>query len=119
MRSTSARIAKLALEDHEGRRMSEPIQVLCGDAVDVLRTLAARSIVLTVSSPPYFRHRDYGVRGQIGRESSLGLYLENIQRVLAEIFRVTDDAGSCFLVVGDSYIQRRLLLVPHRIAIGA
>jgi site-specific DNA-methyltransferase (adenine-specific) len=76
-------------------------------------------VALTVTSPPYYRHRDYGVRGQIGREATLDLYLCEITSVLRETLRVTDDAGSCFFVVGDSYLNRRLLLVPHRIALAA
>ena len=56
---------------------------------------------------------------QIGRESTAELYLRHIKAVLIQILRVTNDAGSCFLVIGDSYVNRRLLLIPHRIALAA
>lgn len=98
--------------DDEGR-------VVCGDAVEVLRTLPDRSAALTVTSPPYYQHRDYGMPGQLGREASLGEYLDRIAAVLRELLRITDETGSCFVVVGDTYRNRKLLLVPHRIALVA
>lgn len=94
-------------------------RILCGDAETTLATLTASEVDLTVTSPPYFRHRDYGVRGQIGREQTLDDYLRKIRGVLAQVFRVTADTGACFFVVGDTYEKQRLLLVPHRIALAA
>jgi site-specific DNA-methyltransferase (adenine-specific) len=95
------------------------VQILCGDAAEVLQTLPDGCAALTVTSPPYYLHRDYGVAGQIGRESSLADYLDRLGDVLRQLLRVTDDAGCCFVVVGDTYRDRRLLLVPHRLALLA
>ena len=78
-------------------------RILCGDAETALAALGADEVDLTVTSPPYFRHRDYGVQGQIGREQTLDGYLEKIRGVLAEVLRVTADTGACFFVVGDTY----------------
>ncbi|MGC8641113.1 MAG: DNA-methyltransferase [Isosphaeraceae bacterium] len=83
------------------------------------RRVRPETEIATVTSPPYYRHRDYHVAGQIGQERSLTEYLSRIGQVLQELLRVTDDVGSCFLVVGDTYAQGRLLLVPHRIGIIA
>lgn len=99
--------------------MRAAARIICGDAADVLRTLRTGMAALTVTSPPYYQHRDYGVAGQIGQEPSLDGYLNRIGTVLAELLRVTDDAGSCFFVIGDTYRDRKLLLVPHRIALLA
>ena len=99
--------------------MSNQNRILQGDAETTLATLDAGSVDLTVTSPPYFRHRDYGVRDQIGREQTLDDYLTKIRGVLAELLRVTADTGACFFVVGDTYEKQRLLLVPHRIALAA
>jgi DNA modification methylase len=99
--------------------MNKAIRILCGDAADVLRSVPDASVALTVTSPPYYLHRDYGVEGQIGQEPSLEAYLARIGAVLRQILRVTDEHGSCFMVVGDTYLDRRLLLVPHRIGILA
>ena len=99
--------------------MTSDSPIICGDAEATLRTLPAKSVALTVTSPPYFRHRDYNVAGQLGQESTLSEYLTRLGRVLSELLRVTDDVGCCFLVIGDSYTNRRLQLVPHRLAILA
>ncbi len=46
-------------------------QVLIGDALQQLHQLPSASIDTVVTSPPYFRLRDYGVAGQIGLEASV------------------------------------------------
>jgi site-specific DNA-methyltransferase (adenine-specific) len=94
-------------------------QIIEGDVKAALKTIADQTVNLTVTSPPYYQHRDYGVKGQIGREKTVDGYLRRIRQVLSEIFRVTADTGSCFFVIGDTYRNKKLLLVPHRIAILA
>jgi DNA modification methylase len=93
--------------------------IICGDAEATLRTIQSDSVALTVTSPPYFRHRDYRIAGQLGQEPTLSQYLNRLELILSELLRVTDDAGSCFVVIGDTYVDRRLQLVPHRLAILA
>jgi len=99
--------------------MQPTAKVICGDAAETLSTFPSSSVALTITSPPYYRQRDYGVVRQIGQERSLAGYLDRIGQVLGELLRVTDDAGSCFFVVGDTYADRRLLMVPHRIGLLA
>lgn len=48
--------------------MSQQHQILVGDCIDMMRTLPEKSVHSCVTSPPYFRLRDYGVEGQIGLE---------------------------------------------------
>lgn len=38
----------------------------------MLRTLTSESVQTCVTSPPYWRLRDYKVRGQLGLEPTLG-----------------------------------------------
>jgi site-specific DNA-methyltransferase (adenine-specific) len=94
-------------------------EVVCADAYAALRSVPTGRVALTVTSPPYFRHRDYGVEGQLGCEATVGEYVAALERVLAELIRVTDQRGSCFLVLGDTYKNGKLLLVPHRVALMA
>jgi site-specific DNA-methyltransferase (adenine-specific) len=93
--------------------------ILHGDAAMTLASLPARCAGLTVTSPLYFRQRDYGVTGQIGQEETLAGYLDGLRSVLTELLRVTAETGSCFFVVGDTYERGRLLLVPHRVGLLA
>ncbi len=99
--------------------MSKKCRIICGDAKETLEGLPCNSVDLTVTSPPYFRHRDYGVAGQLGRETKVQQYVDGIRAVLEQLLRVTDEKGSCFFVVGDTYQRQELLLVPHRIALAA
>ena len=46
-------------------------RILIGDIRERLADVPARSIDCVITSPPYFQLRDYGVRGQIGLESSV------------------------------------------------
>jgi len=42
-------------------------QILIGDAAQELRRLPDASVDMVLTSPPYFRLRDYQVDGQLGR----------------------------------------------------
>ncbi|MCK9371521.1 site-specific DNA-methyltransferase, partial [Candidatus Dojkabacteria bacterium] len=79
------------------------IQFLCGDVVDVLKTLPDESVHCVVTSPPYFRLRDYGHPGQIGMENTPGEFIEALMTVFREVKRVLRSDGTCWINLGDSY----------------
>ena len=57
--------------------------ILTGDARDVLAGLLPESVDCCVTSPPYANAiRDYGARGQLGREPTVTEYVENLRTVL-------------------------------------
>lgn len=47
---------------------TDGVTIYQGDCLDVLRQLPDACIHTTITSPPYFAMRDYGVEGQIGLE---------------------------------------------------
>ena len=49
--------------------------IYTGDSLEVLKTLPDESVHCCVTSPPYYALRDYGVEGQIGRETTRRIYL--------------------------------------------
>ena len=57
--------------------------------------LASESIDLVVTSPPYYRTRDYGLEHQIGQESSPEGYAREMARVLGEMKRVLKPSVRC------------------------
>jgi DNA modification methylase len=79
------------------------LQILTGDAVNMLRTLPDESVNCCVTSPPYYGLRDYGVDGQIGLESTPEQYIEKMVAVFREVRRVLRDDGTLWLNLGDSY----------------
>lgn len=93
--------------------------ILTGSAGMLLPQLPADSVQTTITSPPYFRQKDYGRKGQIGWEDSVGDYVRSVTDVLKEVLRLTSPTGCCFVVVGDSFVGKSLQLVPHRLAIAA
>lgn len=74
-----------------------------GDALEVLRGLAAGSVDCVVTSPPYFGLRDYGQEGQYGLEETPAEYVEQLRLVFAEVRRVLAVDGTAWLNLGDSY----------------
>ncbi|MGZ2361483.1 site-specific DNA-methyltransferase [Streptomyces sp. 372A] len=77
------------------------------------------SVDLVVTSPPYWRKRDYGVDGQLGHEDTPDDYVLALAECLAEWRRVLTPTGSVMLNVGDSYHRRTLVGIPARIEIAA
>ena len=100
-----------------------------GDSLELLKKLPDNSIDCVVTSPPYYNVRDYGVKGQIGREQTLEEYIFKIVQIMAECKRVIKPTGTIFLNLGDSYfgdeimsdkrwiVPKQKLLVHYRIAI--
>lgn len=56
-----------------------------------------------ITSPPYWRLRDYGVIGQIGSEDSFDKYIANLINIFKEVKRVLKKSGTCFVNLGDVY----------------
>mgnify|MGYP007100104772 CR=1 FL=1 len=79
------------------------IRLICGDALECLRTLPAESVNCVMTSPPYWGLRDYGVGGQIGLEQTPEEYVARLVEVFREVRRVLMADGSCWLNLGDSY----------------
>ncbi|MYG81293.1 MAG: site-specific DNA-methyltransferase [Gemmatimonadetes bacterium] len=71
--------------------------------------LVSESIDLVVTSPPYYKTRDYGLEHQIGQESSPEEYAQEMATVLREMKRVLKPSGSVFMNIGDTYNGHRSL----------
>ncbi len=81
-------------------------RMLCGDALEHLRTLQPESVHVCVTSPPYYHLRDYDTSGQIGREAAPEAYIERLTGVFREVRRVLRRDGTLWLNIGDSYAAR-------------
>jgi len=88
-----------------------------GDAKSVLSQWPDQFVDLCLTSPPYFRLRDYGVDGQLGMEETPEAYIDHLVAVMDEVGRVLKDTGSLYLNLGDCYRERSLLGLPWRVAI--
>lgn len=99
--------------------------VLEGNALEVLRSLPDASVECAVTSPPYFKVRDYRAGDQeLGQEAHIEQWVEDVRKVAAEIARVLVPWGAFWLNVADVYASRpsegappkSLLLGPERLA---
>lgn len=81
------------------------LQILTGDSLAVLPTLATESVQCCVTSPPYWGLRDYDHPAQIGAEPSPELYVENLVAIFREVRRALCKDGTMWLNVGDGYAR--------------
>lgn len=79
------------------------VQVITGDCRDVLATLPAESVHCCVTSPPYWRQRDYGVDGQMGLEGTPEQYVDELVAVFREVRRVLRADGTLWVNIGDKW----------------
>lgn len=82
-------------------------RVYCDDAREVLHQLPAESIDCVVTSPPYYWQRDYGVDGQLGMESTVQGFVDNLRAVFAGVLHVLRPTGVVFLNLGDTYYNAK------------
>ncbi|EPZ18426.1 DNA-methyltransferase [Mycobacteroides abscessus] len=100
-------------------------RIIVGDALDRLRQLPDASVDCVISSPPYFRLRDYGATGQIGLEPRVDQWVNQLTAISAEVHRVLVPTGTFWLNVGDTYAnhpsqgaaRKNLLMAPERLAL--
>lgn len=99
--------------------MTKSIEIHQGDCVQVLSAMPQGFVDLVVTSPPYYRQRDYDEDGQIGQEETPEQYLYSILAVLDELWRVLKPGGTVYWNMDDSIRDKKLLLLPQRFAIEA
>lgn len=100
--------------------------VLTGDAATRLAELDDASIDCVITSPPYFRLRNYQHDGQLGLEATVTAWVENLRPVMTELARVLVPTGTLWLNLGDTYSThttqgaptKSLLLGPERLALA-
>ena len=86
-----------------------------GDALEVLKALPMESIDCVMTSPPYWRQREYENYG-IGLEPSAKEYVDNLCAVIIEVKRVLKTTGSFWLNIGDCYMDKSLVGIPWKVA---
>ena len=78
-----------------------------------------KSVDLVVTSPPYWKKRDYGFKEQIGQESTPEKYVDHILSALKSWRRVLRPTGSIFINIGDTYWHKSLQAIPSLIEAAA
>ncbi|MBC8520897.1 MAG: site-specific DNA-methyltransferase [Candidatus Syntrophoarchaeum sp.] len=90
-------------------------QIVEGDSFELLKYIPNGEIDLVITSPPYYKQRDYG--GGIGNENTPEKYIENLLKIVHECVRIVKDTGSIVFNLGDKYNEEgSLSLIPFRFA---
>jgi len=101
-------------------------KVIVGDSREVLPKLPSESVDCIVTSPPYFRLRDYQEPAQIGLEPHVDDWVHELLLIGRELRRVLKPTGALWLNLGDGYAAntregaptKSLLLGPERLSIA-
>ncbi len=86
------------------------------DCLEGMRSLRDGMVDVCVTSPPYWKQRDYQVEGQIGDEESVQAYIESLCLIFDEVYRVLDAKGVLWLNLGDAMREKQLLGIPWAVA---
>lgn len=61
---------------------------------------------VTLTSPPYWNLKNYGFAGQVGYGQSYDEYLRDLERIFADIYKITKDTGSLWIIV-DTFRKKK------------
>lgn len=94
-----------------------------GDSLCVLKTFPSNSIDCIITSPPYWQQRIYSdydkkLDNILGCEDSADAYVENLMKIIRELYRVLKPTGTFWLNLGDKFFNKCLMGIPWRVALA-
>jgi DNA modification methylase len=94
--------------------------ILHGDVYACLEYLDNNSVAVAITSPPYWKQRDYKFEGQIGQEKTPEEYIGRLVVIYNKLRQKLREDGVFFLNIGDKYLNQygksHLLQIPYRLA---
>jgi site-specific DNA-methyltransferase (adenine-specific) len=92
-------------------------KVIVGDSRKMTE-LADQSVQLIITSPPYWQLKDYGNTGQIGFDDTYEDYINNLNLVWKECYRVLENGCRLCINIGDQFARSvyygRYKIIPIR-----
>jgi hypothetical protein len=79
------------------------VRILIGDCRERLRELPEASVDCVVTSPPFWRQRDYDNPKQLGTERTPQSFAGILAEIFGDIRRVLKPDGSAWIELGDTY----------------
>jgi len=92
-------------------------KIIIGDSRE-MKEIADKSVHLVITSPPYWQLKDYGTKEQIGFNDSYEDYINNLNLVWNECFRVLHEGCRLCINIGDQFARSvyygRYKIIPIR-----
>jgi DNA modification methylase len=92
-------------------------KIINGDSRD-MKCIPDKSVHLIITSPPYWQLKDYGEQNQIGFHQSYEEYINNLNIVWKECYRVLHDGCRMCINIGDQFARSvyygRYKVIPIR-----
>lgn len=92
-------------------------KIIFGDSRD-MKSIKDKSVHLIITSPPYWQLKDYGDKNQIGFNDSYEEYINNLNLVWKECYRVLADGCKMCINIGDQFARSvyygRYKVIPIR-----
>ena len=92
-------------------------KIITGDSRE-MKELSDKSVQLIITSPPYWQLKDYGSDNQIGFNDSYEKYINHLNLVWSECFRVLEDGCRLCVNIGDQFARAvyygRYKVIPIR-----
>ena len=90
---------------------------ICGDSRQ-MNLIPDKSVHLIITSPPYWQLKDYGTDNQIGFHDSYESYINNLNLVWKECYRILHDGCRLCINIGDQFARSvyygRYKVIPIR-----
>ncbi|MCK5722102.1 MAG: thermonuclease family protein [Gammaproteobacteria bacterium] len=92
-------------------------RIITGDSRH-MGELKDKSVQLVITSPPYWQLKDYGTKDQIGFNDSYENYINNLNLVWSECYRILDNGCRLCVNIGDQFARSvyygRYKVIPIR-----
>jgi modification methylase len=92
-------------------------KIICGDSRNMSH-ISDQSVQLVVTSPPYWQLKDYGSSDQIGFNDTYEQYINNLNLVWNECWRVLENGCRLCVNIGDQFARSvyygRYKIIPIR-----
>ncbi|MSP65019.1 MAG: site-specific DNA-methyltransferase [Bacteroidetes bacterium] len=108
-----------------GRRINQPNMTLktqnkiINKSSELMNDIADETVQLVVTSPPYWGLRNYNTKNQIGYDDSYQEYLERLEIVWKECFRVLRKSGTLWVNIGKRLINDNMIIIAKDIVDSA
>lgn len=86
------------------------IHLIKGDARNI--SIPNATVDMIITSPPYWKKRNYGMAGQIGQEATVEGYLNSLIECMREWRRVLRTHGSVFINLDEKFHEGILIDIP-------